>query len=200
MDDDLENPSFEEIPEQAPPVHGKIKFFRSLLDIVETLVFSLLLFAGINALTARIRVDGMSMEPTLHSGEFVIVNRLAYRLGEPQRGDIIVFQFPPNPEQEYIKRIIGLPGDQVVIAKNRVEVNGELLKEPYIAARPRYETTLTVPENSLYVLGDNRNNSSDSHNWGPVPFPNIVGKAVFVYWPPGDWGLVGHTKPEIVSP
>jgi len=200
MDNDLENPPLEPAPEQAAPVEGKNRFFHSLLDIVETLVFSLLLFAGINTLTARIRVDGMSMEPTLHSGEFVIVNRLAYRLGKPQIGDIIVFRFPRNPEQEYIKRVIGLPGDQVVIANNQVKVNGKLLKEPYIAARPKYETTLTVPEDSLFVLGDNRNNSSDSHTWGPVPFPNVVGKAVIVYWPPREWGIVGHTPPDIISP
>jgi signal peptidase I len=140
------------------------------------------------------------MEPTLHSGEFVIVNRLIYRLSEPKIGDIIVFQFPRDPEQEYIKRVIGLPGDQVVIGEGQVKVNGRVLIEPYVAAHPRYETTLTVPDNSLFVLGDNRNNSSDSHNWGPVPFHNIVGKAVFVYWPPDEWGLVGHTTPEIAAP
>jgi signal peptidase I len=194
MENDLDNLPVEPATDQASPDEGKKKAVSVFLDIIETLVFSLLLFALINTLTARIRVDGMSMEPTLHSGEFVLVNRLAYRFGEPRYGDVIVFRFPRNPEQEYIKRIIGLPGDQVVIADRQVLVNGEVLEEPYIAALPRYENTWVIPEGSLFVLGDNRNNSSDSHNWGPVPIENVVGKAIFVYWPPADWGLVAHAS------
>jgi len=186
--------------EQAPAESSRGKIVHFFVDVVETLVFSLLLFAVINALTARIRVDGMSMEPTLHSGEFVIVNRLAYRLGQPKIGDVIVFHPPTDPEQEYIKRVIGLPGDEVVISNKQVKVNGRLLDEPYIAAPPRYDSTWTVPEGSLFVLGDNRNNSSDSHAWGPVPLQNVVGKAVVVYWPPMDWGMVEHVFPSFVGP
>jgi len=200
MENDLDRLTVETTPSQADALHTKTKVVRFLIDIVETLVFSLLLFAGINALTARIRVDGMSMEPTLHSGEFVIVNRLAYRFGQPAIGDVVVFLFPRDPRQEYIKRIIGLPGDEVFISDNQVKVNGEVLDEPYIAAPPRYESQWTVPEGSLFVLGDNRNNSSDSHTWGPVPLENVVGKAVFVYWPPVEWGLVEHVSPASGRP
>jgi len=192
--------STEITPEQAPAESSRGKAVRFFVDVVETLVFSLLLFAVINSLTARIRVDGLSMEPTLHSGEFVIVNRLAYRLGQPKIGDVIVFHPPTDPEQEYIKRVIGLPGDEVVISKKQVRVNGRLLDEPYIAAPPRYDSSWTVPQDSLFVLGDNRNNSSDSHAWGPVPMQNVVGKAVVVYWPPSDWGLVEHVFPSFVGP
>jgi len=192
--------STEITPEQAPVESSRGKAVRFFVDVVETLVFSLLLFAVINSLTARIRVDGLSMEPTLHSGEFVIVNRLAYRLGQPKIGDVIVFHPPTDPEQEYIKRVIGLPGDEVVISKKQVRVNGRLLDEPYIAAPPRYDSSWTVPQDSLFVLGDNRNNSSDSHAWGPVPMQNVVGKAVVVYWPPSDWGLVEHVFPSFVGP
>lgn len=192
--------STETAPEQAPTESSRGKVVRFFVDVVETLVFSLLLFALINALTARIRVDGLSMEPTLHSGEFVIVNRLAYRLGQPKIGDVIVFHPPTDPEQEYIKRVIGLPGDEVVISNKQVKVNGRLLDEPYIAAPPRYDSRWTVPEGSLFVLGDNRNNSSDSHAWGPVPLENVVGKAVVVYWPPSDWGLVEHVFPSFEGP
>lgn len=163
-----------------------------MLDIVETLVLSALLFWGIDKVSARIRVDGYSMEPTLHNGEFVIVNRLAYRFGEPSRGDVIVFLYPRDPNQEYIKRVIGLPGDRVRVSGGRVYVNDEPLAEPYIAAAPRYQSEWTVPEGNLFVLGDNRNNSSDSHNWGPVPFDNVIGKALFVYWPPNSWGAIEH--------
>jgi len=167
-------------------------FLRFVVDIVETLILSVILFAAINAVSARIRVDGASMEPTLQSGEFVIVNKLAYVIGQPKTGDVIVFHFPRDPEQEYIKRVIGLPGDQVVIQEGRVTVNGQLLEEEYIAASPVYEATLDVPSDSLFVLGDNRNNSSDSHSWGPVPVEYVVGKAVLIYWPPTEWGMISQ--------
>jgi signal peptidase I len=187
------------VPEQLPAQSARGRAVRFFVDVVETLVFSLLLFALINTLTARIRVDGLSMEPTLHSGEFVIVNRLAYRLGEPKTGDVIVFHPPTDPEQEYIKRVIGLPGDEVVISDQQVQVNDRLLVEPYIASPPRYESSWEVPEGSLFVLGDNRNNSSDSHSWGPVPLENVVGKAVIVYWPPSEWGPVEHALPSFAG-
>jgi signal peptidase I len=135
------------------------------------------------------------MEPHLHSGEFVIVNKLAYKFGSPQIGDVIVFHFPRDPKQEYIKRVIGLPGDQVIISNKQVKINGRVLDEPYIAAQPVYQGSWTVTEDSLFVLGDNRNNSSDSHNWGLVPLSSVVGKALFVYWPPTEWGLVDHVEP-----
>lgn len=173
---------------------------RLLIDILETLILSVLLFAGINAVSARIRVDGFSMEPTLKSGEFVIVNKLAYKLGDPKPGDVIVFHYPRDPEQEYIKRIIGLPGDHVRISNGKVYVNNQLIEEPYIAAPPMYETAWDIPENTLFVLGDNRNNSSDSHNWGPVPMENVIGKAFFVYWPPTNWGAIEHANPASAAP
>ena len=186
-----ENTSLTEIvsEQEAAPAQGS-SFWRFILDILETLVLSALLFLAINTISARIRVDGFSMEPTLRNGEFVIVNKLAYRFGAPTIGDVIVFHYPRDPEQEYIKRVIGLAGDQVKISNGQVVVNGQAISEPYIAAAPRYDSEWSVPEGSLFVLGDNRNNSSDSHNWGPVPMGNVIGKALFVYWPPNEWGLI----------
>jgi signal peptidase I len=187
----LESFQVEVKPDPAEPEQEKPGVLRVLVDIIETLVLSALLFAAINVISARIRVDGQSMLPTLNTGEFVIVNKLAYKVGSPKYGDIIVFHFPRDPEQEYIKRVIGLPGDQVVIAQKQVQVNGVLLEEPYIADPPLYEANWTVPDDSLFVLGDNRNNSSDSHNWGPVPMDYVVGKALFIYWPLDKWGFLG---------
>jgi signal peptidase I len=159
-----------------------------------------LLFATISTVLARIRVDGFSMEPTLHHGEFVVVNKIAYMLGSPERGDVIVFHYPQDPEQEYIKRVIGLPGDQVEVNAGTVYINGEALQEPYIAAPPTYnDRQWTVPAESLFVLGDNRNNSSDSHTWGFVPMDYVIGKAAVVYWPPKDWGLVPHTSASAIK-
>jgi signal peptidase I len=173
---------------------------RFVIDVLETLILSVILFAAINTVSARIRVDGSSMEPTLHSGEFVIVNKLSYKFSEPMIGDVIVFHFPRDPEQEYIKRVIGLPGERVEIRDGDVYVNDRPLEEDYIAADPAYDIISEVPEDSLFVLGDNRNNSSDSHNWGPVPLDFVVGKAVFVYWPPTEWGFIDHPPVAIAAP
>ena len=186
----IESYRIETLSESTLPEEQRPKFWRFLIDLLETVVLSVLLFAGINAVSARIRVDGHSMEPTLHNGEFVIVNKLAYKFNSPQYGDVIVFHFPRNPEQEYIKRIVGLPGDRIVVSNGQVFVNDQLVEEPYIAASPRYQSDWSVPENALFVLGDNRNHSSDSHNWGSVPTEYVVGKAMFVYWPPEAWGAI----------
>ena len=191
LEERLESFQTELDPEPVAPEQNKPGALRVLVDIIETLVLSALLFAAINVISARIRVDGHSMLPTLNTGEFVIVNKLAYKIGGPEYGDIIVFHFPRDPEQEYIKRVIGLPGDRIVVAKKHVQVNGTILDEPYIAAPPLYEADWTVPDDSLFVLGDNRNNSSDSHTWGAVPMDYVVGKALFIYWPIDKWGFLG---------
>jgi signal peptidase I len=170
-----------------------------LVDILETLLLSVVLFFLINALSARIKIDGSSMEPNLHHGEFVIVSKINYRIGDPERGDVVVFDFPRNITQEYIKRIVGLPGEQIRIEDGNVYVNGLLLTEPYLMKDPHYEGDWVVPENALFVLGDNRNNSSDSHNWGMVPMENVIGEALLVYWPPSEWGLINGTNPVLAS-
>lgn len=167
------------------------KLRQTLIDIIETILLSLVLYFGINAVSARIRVESISMQPTLKAGYYVIVDRLAYKIGKPHRGDIIIFRYPPDPQREpYIKRVIGLPGDTVQITDGKVYVNGEQLIEPYIAAAPDYDGTWTVPQDSLFVLGDNRNRSSDSHSWGMVPIENVIGKALVVYWPPDAWKVL----------
>ena len=200
MNGEREDTPLEARPPQASPQPNPSGAARLLQDILQTLLISAVLFLGINTITARIRVDGFSMEPSMHSGEFVIVNKLAYKFTPVRRFDVIVFLFPRNPDQEYIKRVIGLPGDEVVIADKQVRVNGELLDEPYILQPPAYSGTWVVPEGSLFVLGDNRNNSSDSHNWGPVPLDYVIGKAVLIYWPPSEWGLVEHAGAKGANP
>lgn len=190
----------ETIVESQESVDKRSGFLRFVVDLLETLVLSVVLFAAINAVSARIRVDGASMEPTLHSGEFVIVNKLAYSLGKPKTGDVIVFRFPRDPDQEYIKRVIGVPGDRVTIKGGIVYINDHALEESYIASKPAYESTWDVPANSLFVLGDNRNNSSDSHSWGMVSMDYVIGKAIFVYWPPTDWGIVKYPPAASAAP
>jgi signal peptidase I len=182
-----------EVQLQAP-VENKINWKQFAWDLVETVVLAVLLYNGINAISARVRVDGFSMRPTLDDGEFVLVNRMSYRFGAIERGDIIVFNYPANPDQELIKRVIGLPGDQVTVNNGQVALNGYILSEPYIADAPQYNGTWSVPDNYLFVLGDNRNNSSDSHAWGMLPIENIVGKAIVIYWPPKMWEIIRHAN------
>jgi signal peptidase I len=171
---------------------GGYGWFRLLAEVLQTVLIAGALFLLVNLLTARIRVEGSSMEPSLHDGEFVVVNRLAYRWNPPERGDIVVFRFPLNPTRRFIKRIIALPGDVVQVSDGRVYVNGLAQDEPYTAAAPRYTGEWRLAEGEVFVLGDNRNNSEDSHEWGPLPMQNIIGKAVLVYWPIGEIGVIPH--------
>jgi signal peptidase I len=132
------------------------------------------------------------MEPSLHDGELVVVNRLAYRWSDLARGDIIVFNFPFDPDRRFIKRLIGLPGDRIMVQDGRLYINNAPVEEPYIAAPPLYRGTWTVGPDEVFVLGDNRNNSSDSQNWGMLPINEIIGKAVVVYWPVADAEVIPH--------
>jgi signal peptidase I len=170
-------------------------------DVLETIILALILFLAINTVSERIRVESISMQPTLYPGDYVIVNKLAYRLNNsPKRGDVIVFKYPPNPEQiPYIKRIIGLPGDQIHIADGKITINGELMLEPYLKVTTNRGGDWTVPADQLFVMGDNRNNSSDSRAWGFVPFANIVGRAEVVYLPPQHWSFL-HQNIAVASP
>ena len=166
---------------------------RFILDVLETILLAAILFLSINALSARVRVEGFSMVPTLQDGEFVLVNRLAYRFDSHQRGDIIVFHHPSGQNQEdLIKRVIGLPGDKIKAEDGSIFVNDTRLKEDYINAAPSYSGDWTVPDGELFVLGDNRNNSSDSHQWGFVPYDDIIGKAIIIYWPLNNLIFIQH--------
>ncbi len=167
-----------------PPSEDSSKtspLFHALLDVLQTLILAIVLYFLIDTVIARVRVENISMQPTLQPGEFLVVNKWAYRFSDFQRGDVIVFHF--SPQEDYIKRIIGIPGDRVEVAGGIVRVNGTALEEPYIAAPPAYTGAWNVPEDMLFVLGDNRNQSSDSHKWGFVASDRIVGKALVVYWP-----------------
>ena len=190
----------ETIPEHQPE-EQKPGWRRTILDTVETILLSLVLFLAINTISERIRVESISMQPTLYPGDYVIVNKLAYKFNnEPERGDVIVFRYPPNPEAiPYIKRIIGLPGDQVHIADGKVYINGQLMLEPFLDVSTNRGGDWSVPAGQLFVMGDNRNNSSDSRTWGFVPLENIIGRAELIYLPPQHWGLL-HENIAIASP
>ena len=162
-----------------------------LRELVETIVLTLVIFFLVRTVIQNYRIDGISMEPNFHNGQFLIINKLAYRLGEPARGDVIVFHYPRDPSRDFIKRVIGVPGDTVEVRSGQVIVNGEIIDEPYGPSPGSYDSEpVTLPAEQLFVMGDNRNNSSDSHIWGALPMENVIGKAVVSYWPPSDWGLL----------
>lgn len=166
-------------------VHHKPK--SNLRELVETLIMAGIMAALIMTFVARAyTVNGDSMLPTLHHGERLLVDKLSYRFVEPARGDIVVFKYPANPKEQFIKRIIGIPGDVVSIQNGIVYVNGVALEEDYITAPARIGfREQRVPEGTYFVLGDNRNNSEDSRfsGVGFVPKENIIGRAVWRYWP-----------------
>lgn len=187
-------------PDLQAPAQENTDWKRVFRDLFETVGLALILFLVINTVSARVRVDGFSMQPTLQDGEFILVNKLAYRMGTYTRGDIIVFRSPTTPDLDLIKRVIGLPGDQVVAEGGHILVNSQALNEAYINGAPEYNGSWKVPEGHVFVLGDNRNNSSDSHQWGYLPVQNVIGKALFIYWPPPEWATVDHVKIAVAAP
>lgn len=198
-----------DIPLQTP-AKSKAKSF--LREAVETLLLTAIIFVAVNSVTGRFKIYGASMDTTFESGEYIIVNRLAYQFGAPQRGDVIVFVPPGHPpgsiverltgiagETDFIKRIIGLPGELITIdANGTLRVNHRVLDEPYIREPMNGSRTGTwqLGRDEYFVLGDNRNYSRDSRDpsVGPIPVERIVGKVLAVYWPMGDWKIVEHYR------
>jgi signal peptidase I len=188
--EELPEESLIEQPETGVEEPQEPGVMRILLDVIETLVLALILYFAIDAVLARVRVVNISMLDTLVPGEFVMVNKLAYKFGEIERGDIVVFHY--DASEDYVKRVIGLPGDEVVIENGIVYISGRPMIEPYLKENPTYVGAWTVPDGSLFVLGDNRNQSSDSHSWGFVPIDAVVGRAIMIYWPPQQVRIFPH--------
>jgi signal peptidase I len=140
-----------------------------------------------------VRVEGTSMLPGLEDHDRLFINKFVYHISSIHRGDIVVFHYPRDPEKSYIKRVIGVPGDRLRIERGEVYLNGKILPEPYVPQKFRDTRSLTetvVPEDEYFVMGDHRSISSDSREFGPVDRDLIYGKAVFVYWPTKDAGVV----------
>ncbi|MBV9149790.1 MAG: signal peptidase I [Candidatus Eremiobacteraeota bacterium] len=137
------------------------------------------------------QVSGLSMEPYVMSGEYVLINTVAYRIGHPARGDIVAFRHERSAPSVYLKRVIGLPGDRINVIRGAVYVNGARLSEPYVRFPDRRTfSAVTVPTGMLYVLGDNRANSDDSRFWGFVDQNQVIGKAIAGIWPPARVGAL----------
>ena len=166
--------------------------------ILRSWVRDLVLSIGVSAfiiifLYQPVRVEGTSMLPVLEDQDRLFINKLAFRVGEIHRGDVIVFQYPRDQTKSYIKRVIALPGDAIRINHGEVLVNGKKLVESYVPTRftdDRSLPEMTVPDNEYFVMGDHRSISSDSRDFGPVERGLIYGKAAFVYWPMEQAGVV----------
>ncbi len=176
------------------------KFGAFFLDFVETIVIALAIFVIVyRFLFQPHQVKGQSMFDNFHDGEYLLTNKIDFHFRDPESGEVIVFKAPKNEDYDYIKRVIGSPGDTVMIKKGHVYVNGQLLDESgyldlsVITRAGRYSIeglSITVPADNYFVMGDNRNNSSDSRDWGLVPAENIVGHAWIKYWPINQMGVV----------
>jgi signal peptidase I len=204
-------------PAEPAPSHAWRRTRHLAWELLQTLVLAALIFLAVRAMAQNFRVEGSSMEPGLHDGQYLLVNKAVYfrinldRLGKyipfidggdeperflfrgPKRGDVVVFRFPRDPDRDFIKRVIAVPGDTIEVVNGTVFVNGVQLEEPYITNLARYDYDLqTVPEGEYFVLGDNRGNSFDSHSWDFVPEDHIIGQAMFSYWPLDELGGVGN--------
>ncbi|PSP18787.1 MAG: signal peptidase I [Cyanobacteria bacterium QS_8_64_29] len=168
------------------------------LETVKTLGLSVVLALGIRHFVAEARyIPSQSMQPTLQVNDRLLVEKLSYRFGRPERGDIIVFSPPESLqfEQAFIKRVIGLPGETVAVRNGTVFINGQAIQEPYLKAEPDYTYgPVEIPKRRYLVLGDNRNNSRDSHYWGFVPRKNIIGHAFVRFWPPDRLGQIADPE------
>jgi signal peptidase I len=170
------------------PEHEFEKRYRLVREVIETIVLTVLMFLVIRFAVQNFNIEGHSMEPNLHDQELILVDKWTYLFRAPARGDVIVFVAPPQPSQDYIKRVIGIPGDVITVQNTTVIVDGVTLNETYVDPRNqgnmfRSISNMVVPPDDYFVLGDNRAGSSDSRDWGFVPKQNIIGRAAIVYWP-----------------
>ena len=168
---------------QASKETKKKKTKSMIWEVVQTLLMAAALYFVIDFCIARVRVENISMETSFTEGELLMVNKLNYKFSEPERGDVVIFEAPTAPGKDYIKRMIGLPGDTVTVNEGLLYINNELIEEDWVHEPMLYQGEWTVPEDQYFVLGDNRNHSSDSHSWGFVPRENLIGNAFFCYWP-----------------
>jgi signal peptidase I len=181
--------TYKSAPEQLSSVRRWVKWLRESL---ETILPAILIAILINLLLAQpTRVHGLSMEPSLHTDQRLVVEKISYRMHGPRRGDIVVFNMPQQSTELLIKRVVGLPGETVEIHSGMVYINGTPLSEPYLDQETRGRFgPMVVPPLHVFVLGDNRSFSNDSRAFGAVPIENILGRAWFSYWPFSDVGIL----------
>jgi signal peptidase I len=211
---------------EQPEASGSIG--STVRELLETVLFILLIFFIVRGLIQNFRIDGSSMAPNLHNDQYILVNKvlyfhfdsnaplrllpgkhslpahMVYPIRMPKRGDVVVLEAPPadnydGTTKDYIKRVIGLPGETVLVRDGRVFIDGQAIDEPYLEPNQRTDCgthlcePYTVPPDSVVVMGDNRGNSQDSRSWNAdpgLPLEHVVGKAWVSYWPQSEWGVI----------
>ncbi len=223
-------PSEEPIPTEIPADRSTGNIRGVIREMLETAIFVLLIFLIVRGVMQNFKIEGQSMEPNLHSAQYILVNKIVffhfdinaplrllpgnaqidpkviYPFRRPHRGDVVVFEYPRDLSKDYIKRVIGTEGDVVEIRDKQVFVNGSLLDEPYLpgmATQCRIEDRcarepITVRPGTIFVMGDNRTNSSDSREWDELPLDRVIGQAWISYWPTEYWGVI--PTPMYASP
>ncbi len=176
---------------RRPALSSRHTLFR---EVAEVALLVVTIYAFVNLSTVRAVVEGPSMQPNFYTGQLIIVSRFVYYFRSPARGDVVVLHDPQDPTQDFIKRIVGLPGETVQLKGGRVYINGVILDEPYI---PEFcdtcpNDTWQLDSEHYFILGDNRNHSLDSHRFGPIERNLIVGQAWLRYWPPQDFAIIPH--------
>ena len=186
-------------PAEAPAAAG-LQHPNMLRDLIETMVLVAIAFLVVNALIGRFRIEQVSMQPNLHEGEYVIVDKVSYAFRQPERGEIVVLKNPIQAQPDLIKRIIGLPGETIEVSSGagldqRSAIDGAVHSSSrWRVIQPRQRCRPI----SIFVMGDNRNNSSDSRGFGARPASDIVGRAWIIYWPPADWQVL--SRPTYAAP
>jgi signal peptidase I len=173
---------------------------RAVIREILWVIFLVAIISGLFSITIQTRyIEQTCMLPTIKPGERLVIEKVSYHFHEPQRGDIIILKPPQNPKSApFIKRIIGLPNETIEIKEGAVYINGSRLEEPYIK-EPILQPfpPLTIAPHHYFVMGDNRNGSSDSRSWGTLPRQNIIGRAWIRYWPPNKWGVAPNYTPAV---
>lgn len=189
-------------------IEEKATFWSVIVDIIETVVVAAAIFVVVYLfLLQPHQVKGDSMNPNFHDSEYILTDKISYRFTSPSRGDVIIFKAPTDPDVDFIKRVIALPGEKVKITDGKIVIynsqnpNGFVLNEPYQINGPTsggkeapQNTEVTVGKDEYFVLGDNRVESFDSRSWGMLPKKNIIGKAWLRYWPLPKFGFIPHPK------
>jgi signal peptidase I len=219
-----QNITLENAVDREPEQPSGVTVRNVVKELLETAIYILLVFVIVRSMVQNFKIEGSSMEPTLHSGQYILVNKLAYfhfdrnaplqllpgnddlpehmvyPLGLPERGDILVFEYPNDIRKDYIKRVIGLPGETIEVRDGHVYVGGKLLDEPYLQGNLTHCNTgsacqrgpVTVPDGTVFVMGDNRANSSDSREWNALSLKHVIGQAWLLYYPMDDLGFIQH--------
>lgn len=178
-------------------------FLVFFADIFETIIIALAVFLFTYFLLIQPhRVQGDSMLPNFKHGELILTDKISYRVRTPARGDVVVFKSPTDNSKDFIKRIVGLPGEKISLRNEQIYIKGAVLKELHLGketetlagAYLKENSEIEIGEAEYFVLGDNRNHSSDSREWGPINKSKIIGRAFIIYWPPPSFALVPQVK------